>query len=406
MSQQDYPLPSHVPAELAVEFPLTTRKIGYVHPHKEIIPKLHQGRDIVYATNIFPVPPGGGWVVRRAEDLKHVYEDTENFIKKGNAQFASMLGESWDAIPTELDPPKHTAFRRALEPIFSPRRMAALEQKVSGRAEELIAKFKDKGHVEFIKEFAVPFPVSIVLDLLGLPQDRMDEFMGWEHNLLHTGDVEARRNAVKTLKDYLYEVIADRKKNPGDDLISNALTLESEGRKWTEEEVFGHCFNLFIGGLDTVTANLGWHFHHLATHPEDQRTLRENPGMIEQAVLELMRAYAAVTTIRICAKETELCGVTIKPGDRVALCTPLGSNDPEAFEDPTKVILDRRPAHLSFGHGIHRCLGAHLARRELKVAITDMLAELPEFRLKEGFEVPYLMSNVMHVDKLELVWDK
>ena len=317
-----------------------------------------------------------------------------------------MLGESWDAIPTELDPPKHTAFRRALEPIFSPRRMAALEQKVSGRAEELIAKFKDKGHVEFIKEFAVPFPVSIVLDLLGLPQDRMDEFMGWEHNLLHTGDVEARRNAVKTLKDYLYEVIADRKKNPGDDLISNALTLESEGRKWTEEEVFGHCFNLFIGGLDTVTANLGWHFHHLATHPEDQRTLRENPGMIEQAVLELMRAYAAVTTIRICAKETELCGVTIKPGDRVALCTPLGSNDPEAFEDPTKVILDRRPAHLSFGHGIHRCLGAHLARRELKVAITDMLAELPEFRLKEGFEVPYLMSNVMHVDKLELVWDK
>jgi len=127
--------------------------------------------------------------------------------------------------------------------------------------------------------------------------------------------------------------------------------------------------------------------------------------MVEQAVLELMRAYAAVTTMRICAKEITIHGVTIKPGDRVALCTPLGSNDPELFENPTEVILDRRPVHLSLGHGIHRCLGAHLARRELKVAITDMLAELPEFRLKPGFKVPYLMSNVMHVNELELEWD-
>src|SRR5690606_40592909 len=134
----------------------------------------------------------------------------------------------------------------------------------------------------------------------------------------------------------------------GDDLISNALTLESDGRKWTEEEVFGHCFNLFIGGLDTVTANLGWHFHHLATHPEDQRTLRENPGMIEQAVLELMRAYAAVTTIRICAKETTLCGQTIKPGERVALCTPLGSNDPEAFEDRKSTRLNSSHVKISY----------------------------------------------------------
>lgn len=405
MSAADYPLPSHVPPELAMEFPLTTRKIAYVNPHKVIIPQLHKGPDIIYATNIFPVAPGGGWVLRRAEDMKKVYEDNEHFIKKGNAQFASMIGESWDVIPTELDPPKHTAFRRALEPVFSPRRMAELETKVSGRAEELISKFKKKGHVEFVKDFAVPFPVSIILDLLGLPQERMDEFMGWEHNLLHTSVFEDRKNAVATLKAFIYDEIAKREKNPTDDLISSTLNMEAEGRKWTREEVFGHIFNLFIGGLDTVTANLGHQFHHLATHLDDQRTLRENPAMVEQAVLELMRAYAAVTTMRICSKEITIHGVTIKPGDRVALCTPLGSNDPELFENPTEVILDRRPVHLSLGHGIHRCLGAHLARRELKVAITDMLAELPEFRLKPGFQVPYLMSNVMHVNELQLEWD-
>lgn len=405
MSTPDESIPGHVPPELAMEFPLTTREIGYVHPHKEIVPKIHEGPPIFFGTNVHPMPPRGSWVITRAEDLKTVYEDTEDFIKKGNARFASMIGESWDVIPTELDPPKHTAFRRALDPVFSPKEMAKLEKKVSGRAEELIAGFKDKGEVEFIREFAIPFPVTIVLDMLGLPVDRMDEFLDWEYNLLHTSVPEDRRNAVISLKEFLYDEIEKREKNPTDDLITNALNMEAEGRKWTREEVFGHCFNLFIGGLDTVTANLGFHFHHLATHPEDQKTLRDDPGKVGVAVMEFMRAYAAVTTIRICKNEFKLHGVTIKPGDTVAMSTPLGSNDPQAFDNPTEVRLDRRPVHLSFGHGIHRCLGAHLARRELNVAIKDMLSMLPEFRVKPGFKVPFQMTNVLHVQELPLVWE-
>lgn len=405
MNEHDYPLPAHVPPELAKIFPLTTRVSSKVNPHRDIVPELHKGPLIFYATNVFPVPPGGGWVIRRAEDLKQVYDDAEHFIKKGNAEFSTMIGESWDAIPTELDPPKHTAFRRALDPVFSPRKMAELEDMVAGRAKSLIANFKDRGEMEFIKDFATPFPVSIVLDLLGLPQERTDQFLGWEFDLLHTTDMAARKNAIHAVKAYLMDEIEARRRKPTDDLISNALNMEAEGRKWTAEEVFGHCFNLFLGGLDTVTANLGFHFHHLATHLDDQRYLRETPAKTDNAVLEFMRAYAAVTTIRICAKETKIHGVTIMPGDRVALCTPLGSNDPEAYESPTEVRLERRPVHLSFGHGIHRCLGAHLARRELKVAMEEMLAALPEFRLKPGFEVPYLLSNVLHIEELQLVWD-
>lgn len=403
MTTHASPLPDHVPPELAMLFPLTTRTVSNVNPHLEIVPKLHQGPDIFWGTNIFPGPQGG-WVIRRAEDLKQVYENTTDFIKKGNAQFASMIGESWDVIPTELDPPKHTAFRRALEPVFSPRSMAKLESKVSGRAKDLIDRFKDKGQVEFIKEFATPFPVSIILDMLGLEQARVDEFLAWEFDILHTDNMEARKNAIRSVKTLLMEEIEQRKLHPTDDLISNTLNLEADGRKWTTEEVFGHCFNLFIGGLDTVTANLGLHFHHLATHPEHQRVLREEPSKVGLAVQELMRAYAAVTTMRICDKEITLHGVTIKPGDRVAMSTPLGSNDPEAYDSPQEVRLDRRPVHLSFGHGIHRCLGAHLARRELNVAITDMLELLPEFRLKPGFKVPFLLSNVIHIQELQLVW--
>ena len=126
-------LPSHVPPELAMEFPLTTRTISYTNPFTDVIPNIHKGPAVFWGTNIFPGPKGG-WVLRRQEDLIKVYEDTEGFIKKGNSEFSSMIDERWDVIPTELDPPKHTGFRRALEPVFSPRKMAELEHKVAGRA--------------------------------------------------------------------------------------------------------------------------------------------------------------------------------------------------------------------------------------------------------------------------------
>lgn len=399
-----FELPSHVPAELAKPFALTPRKAGSINPFTDIIPELHKGPDIFYGTDIFPGPGGGGWVIRRAEDLKAVYDNTVDFIKKGNGQYASMIGESWDVIPTELDPPVHAKFRQALNPMFSPRKMAELQEKVTLRAAEFIDKFKDNGCTEFVKDFAVPYPVSIVLDLLDLPQDQMQQFLEWEFSLLHTNNIDERTAAIRAVKAMLLEEIDKREKNPGSDLISTALTLKVDGRSWSKQEVFGFFFNLFLGGLDTVSANLSLHFYHLATHLDDQRALREDPSKIENAVQELMRGYAAVTTLRICHKEINIQGITIKPGDRVAMSTPLGSNDPEAYDNPTEIRLDRRPNHLSFGWGIHRCLGNHLARRELNVAVEQMTQKLPEFRVKPGFEVPFFLSNIIHVSELQLVW--
>src|SRR6202046_1858702 len=397
-------LPDHVPPELARPFALTPRKTVCRNPYTEIIPELHRGPAIFYGTDIFPGPGGGGWVIRRAEDLKSVYDNTIDFVKKGNGQFASMVGESWDVIPTELDPPRHTAFRKALNPVFSPKNMNALDSLVTERAQTYIAKFKDRGEVEFVKEFAIPFPVSIFLDLLGLPQGRMDQFLEWEFSLLHTNDMGLRIAALPAVKALLLDEIKKRRSNPGDDLISNACRMQIDGRPWSDEEVFGHCFNLFLGGLDTVSANVGLHFYHLATHPEHQHELRSDLSKLEIGLSELLRAYSAVTTLRICHKEIKIHGVTIKPGDRVAMPTPLGSNDPEAFEAPTEVRLDRRPAHLTFGHGPHRCLGAHLARRELQIALSAMFRALSDFKLKPGFDVPFFLSNIIHVDALPLVW--
>lgn len=397
--------PDHVPPELIMPFPLTPRKVQTVNPYVEIIPALHRGPPIFYATDVFPgrLP---GWVVRRAEDLRTIYADTDNFRKRGNTGFAAGIGESWDVIPTELDPPEHTAFRSALNPVFSPKRMGALDEKVRQRARDYIARFRDRGACEFVKEFAVPFPVSIFIDLLGLPQEDMEQLLEWEFSLLHTDDAEDRVRGTRAVKAYLLDAIDQRTRRPGDDLISTALQLEVDGRKWSPEEVFGHCFNLYIGGLDTVSANIGLHFHHLATHPEDQQRLRDQPDTIVPAIEELLRAYAAVTTFRICDREVTLHGVTMKPGDRVAMSTPLGSNDPEMFAAPSRVDFGRKPSHLTFGFGPHRCIGAHLARRELQIALQEMFAALPPFRVEPGYAVPFYLSNIIHVDALPLVWDR
>jgi len=396
-------VPGHVPPELVRPCRIFDRVSVFENPYETILPEIHRGPTVFYTGNVNPGPVAG-WVVRRAEDLRAIYNDTENFYKQGNTQFAAMIGEDWDIIPTELDPPRHAGFRAALNPVYSPSNMAKLDSRVREQARVFIDRFKDEGACEFIKDFAIPFPVTIFLDLLNFPQEEMEQFLIWENILLRSHTNGERVASVHAIKDYLLRAIADRKKHPGEDLISIALTLEVDGRKWTDEEVFGHCFNLYLGGLDTVTANLGLHMHHLATHAEDQATLRANPKQMVVAVEEFLRAYPAVTTARLCRNPYTLGDVTFMPGDYIAMSTPLAGRDPEFYDAPQEVRLDRKPSHMTLGFGIHRCLGQHLARRELQIALQEFLAAIPPFRVAPDFRVPFFLGNVIHVDELQLRW--
>lgn len=382
---------------------LFDRAVIYENPHETIVPEIHAGPAVFYADNVSFNQPG--WVVRRAEDLRKIYADTENYHKSGNTGFARMIGESWDIIPTELDPPVHTAYRSALNPIYSPSQMMKLDGKVRGRAQELIAKFKDKGECEFVQDFAVLFPITIFLEMIDLPLERLEQFLEWENQLLRGTDHDVRVASVRAVKELLMETIAQRRKNPGDDLISKTMLLEVDGRKWNDMEVFGHAFNLYLGGLDTVTANLSLQFRHLAENPQDQQIMRENsPSQNVVAVEELLRAYAAVSTQRIVSKEHQLHGHTLLPGDVVSMSTPLAGRDPEAYDNPQEVRLDRKPMHVTLGHSLHRCLGQHLARRELQTAIEEFVKVIPQFRVQEGFRVPWFPGNVIQVTELPLRW--
>lgn len=399
----DTATPPQAPARDMIHCALFDRKVIYDNPHETIVPAVHQGPAVFYADNVAFNKPG--WVVRRSEDLRKIYADTENYHKSGNTGFAQMIGESWDIIPTELDPPVHTAYRSALNPLYSAGQMMKLDGKVRERARELIAKFKDKGECEFVQDFAILFPITIFLELIDLPVERLEQFLEWENQLLRGTDVAVQIASVRAVKELLLETIAERRKNPGDDLISKCMTLEVDGRKWNDSEVFGHAFNLYLGGLDTVTANLSLQFRHLADNPQDQQTMRENaPAQNVVAVEELLRAYAAVSTQRIVSKEHELDGHTLLPGDVVSMSTPLAGRDPEAYDNPQDVRLDRKPMHVTLGHSLHRCLGQHLARRELQTAIEEFVKVIPMFRVQEGFRVPWFTGNVIQVNELPLRW--
>ena len=397
-------IPDHVPPELVIDYPLSIRALTYENPFETLIPDLHKGPAAFMAPTGY-LSHAPGWVFRRAQDVKAIFEDTKNFSKKGNTNFAAMIGEEWDVIPTELDPPRHTAIRRVLNPMFTPVKVAQLEKKVRDTAKAYIAKFKDRGHCELISEFATPYPVSIFLDLLGLPQERMEQFLEWEFSLVHAQTRDAVADGVRAIKEYLLEAIEDRRKNPTDDLISNALSLVVEGQKLSPLEVFGHCFNLYIGGLDTVTANIGLQFMHLATHPEQQAQLRSNPGLIPAAMNELFRAYSATSHIRICVNDMEMGGVSMKAGDKVLLPAPVANRDPEEYENPNEVNFNRTGQNLTFGFGVHNCLGRHLARREVQVALEEVISTLPPFHVDPDKKLSYRVGSIIHCAELPLVWD-
>ncbi len=399
-------LPPHVPADKAMRLPYFAREVVKDCPQETLIPEMHRTLGpITYVTNIFPGDKPG-WLLTGYDDTMTMLRDADNYTKNGMGQWSQSIGENWLVVPTEVDPPMHTFYRKALNPAFSPQKMAAMKGDLRRRASDLIDKFRTRKDCDFINEFSERYPIYIVLDLLGLPQDRMMEFLVWEKEMLHSNDWEVRSNAVRKAVEYLKFEIADRRANPRDDYITRLFDHEAEdGRKWNDEEVLGHCFNLFLGGLDTVTTMLGNIFTHLARYPAQQQELRDHPERIVLAVEEFLRVYGPVTAFRIAAREIEIHGQKIMPGDYVSVATPVVNQDPKLHENPSEVRFDRKAAHVALGGGIHKCLGMHLARFELQTALEVFLKAIPQFRLKDGFEVGYFVGNITFVPALELQWD-
>jgi cytochrome P450 len=347
---------------------------------------------------------GGTWVFTQAADIRDVLQDPASFQSSGNRPFGKALGESWVLVPVDLDPPEHARMRGFLNPLFSPKRMAALAPAIEQRAAELIEPIRGQAEVNFVDVFARPFPVSIFLELFGLPTAEMDRFVRWVELIIHSQGAP-QLEGMRELRDHLREVIEEKRAHPGDDLISEAVTGTIDGEPLSYDEIMGTCVMLFMGGLDTVTSQLGFIFRWLGEHPKAQAKLRAEPDGIPAAVEEMLRLFPIIVTGRIAARDVEIDGATIKKGESVACPMAAVSRDPAEFADPETVDIGRTAnRHSAFGLGPHRCLGSHLARRELVVAVEQWLKLLPPFRVKPGVELTAQGAGVVALTALPLVF--
>jgi cytochrome P450 len=402
LADQPVAVPAHVPPSLVIHSDFFSDP-GYAHDPFGVVARQPTGPRLFYSPTHYVLP--GCWVVTRAEDVRHVLQHPELFSNRGLTGFSALIDESWDLVPLELDPPEHTKFRNIVNPLFAPKEIAKLEAEVRGAAIGLIEKFAAASEVEFVSAFAQPFPVSVFLQLLGLPKEEMPQFLAWEFGLLKSFNLADRRAAAAGIAGYLRDKMRERRANPGSDLISWAVQAEVDGQKLSDDVIIGICFLLYVGGLDTVASSLGFHYHYLATHPQLQAQLRADRSLIPAAIEEFLRLFSIVMNHRLVVCDTEIGGVQLKAGDWMAVPTCNASRDPAEFENPHDFILNRpNNRHVAFSYGPHRCLGSHLARRELAVAMNEVFDRLPPFHLKEGAPFRTVGGVVFGVEELHLAF--
>lgn len=350
----------------------------------------------------------GSVTLSRHEDVVHALQHPEIFTSDWGEGIG--LGNERPLIPLQIDPPQHKEYRKLLDPLFAPREVAKLEADVVALTDELIDEFADRDECEFNGEFAVPLPTTVFLRLLGLPIEDRPLFLRFKDDIIRpAGDDmevqgEIRQRTAKEMYAYFEAVLDERAVEPRDDLLSGFLRAEVDGRSLTREEILDICFLFLIAGLDTVTDALDCSFAFLAQHPEHRDQIVADPGVIPHAVEEMLRWETVVPGVARFAKvDTEIGGCPVKAGDAVSVLVGAANCDPAAWDRPFEVDFGRDPnRHLAFGGGVHRCLGSHLARLELRVAMERWHERIPRYRLADGVELEYT-PGLRQVEHLPLV---
>ncbi len=353
------------------------------------------------------LPSGRGILLSRKAEIDEALRHPEIFSSNMDAV---DLKNKRPLIPLQIDPPDQRKYRKLLDPIFSPRKMTAMDESVSALVNQLIDQFIDRGEVDFAKEFSVPFPSQVFLTLLGLPPDELDTFLTMKDGIIRPDHVTGKRYGSKeateyqqkvadSVYDYFNKVLDQREVERKDDLLSVFLDAEMEGDSLTREDILDICFLFLIAGLDTVTATLDCMFSFLAQHPEQRQQLVDDPSLIPNAIEEMLRWETPVMGIaRVAVQDTELNGCPIGAGDQIMIMIGSANTDEAEFPDADVVRFDREVnRHLAFGGGIHRCLGSHLARMELRVALREWHKRIPEYEIEPGQTLEYT-SGIRSID--------
>jgi cytochrome P450 len=351
----------------------------------------------------------GAFLVTGADAADYVLRHPGLF---SSARAFDSLGSPIPIVPVASDPPEHTRYRQLLRPFFSARGLARWLPVVRALAIELIDRFARRGKCDLVTEFALPLPAQVFLTLFGLPVDDRDRLIAWKDAVLGAVGIsgaepasDANIQLAAELYEYLVGHIAQRRQRGGTDILSLLLADTSEQRL-TDDELLGLSFLFVLAGLDTVTSALSTAFAALASTPRLRQEIVADPAVIPDAVEELLRFDGPVVTVpRVATRDVEVAGQLIPADSHVAVAIAPSNHDTTEHKDPGTVDFRRRGRSLAFGAGPHGCLGAHLARMEMRVALEEWHRKIPDYQIAPGATVSAgWPSALVGFDHLPLVF--
>jgi cytochrome P450 len=344
----------------------------------------------------------GFWVLTRYADCVTVLRDAARFSADphnwaGFEGVVQAMGGPGPLLQMQtkwmllLDPPDHTRLRTLVNKAFTPRVVEGLRPRIQEIVDSLLDDVQNAGGMDLIAELAYPLPVIVIAELLGVPAEDRDKFKGWSRGLARTLDpittpeiIEAGNNATVAFIDYFRTLVAKRRKEPREDLISGLIAAEEQGDRLSEEELLATCVLLFGAGHETTMNLIGNGTTALLRHPDQLAQLSQDPELIQSAVEEFLRYDGPVQmTARTALEDVEIDGKIIPKGQQAIVVLGAANRDPSQFPDPDRLDITRKDnRYLTFSHGIHYCLGAPLARVEAQIAINTLLRRLPALRLQ------------------------
>ncbi len=344
---------------------------------------------------------GGGWLATRYDDVAAIAYDTEQFSSRsiimGNFRPPRELAPIGGSPPITSDPPFHRTARKLLLPAFTKTAVSKQEPATRALCHSLIDALEGQDIVDAAADYAQHIPARVIADMLGFPAEDGPQFREFAKNTLEGVNLppEQRVTRKSALFHYLLAQVHDHLENPRDDLTTFLINAELNGRKLDVSHVVGTMTLLLIAGIDTTWSAIGASLWHLAQFPEDRERLAAEPALLPAAVEEFLRAYAPVTMARLVKQDLNFRGADMKADDWVLLSFPAANRDPAQFDQAGEVIIDREVnRHAAFGLGVHHCLGSHLARMEMQVALEAWLQRVPSFALADPSAVSWSTGQV------------
>lgn len=400
------PRPDHVPAHLVREidmYALDGIEEGYHEAWKALqtpdMPEL-----------VWTPLTGGHWIATRGHIVKEVYENPPLFSSEV-IFLPKEAGEKYQMVPTRMDPPEHTPYRKLLDSGLKLAKIRNVEEQVRQAAIDLIEPLVAKGECDFARDYANIFPVVVFMTLADLPMSDVPKLSKFAVDMTRpagntpeemAATLEAGNNGFFA---YVEPIIRARTGGTGDDLISIMVNGTIDGEPIEHEKALGLISLLLLGGLDTVVNFLSFFMIYLARHPEKVAEIRDDDLKLRRGVEELFRRFPVVSEARMVAVDQTYRGVELKRGDMILLPTALHGLDEADNNNPWELDWDRRaPQHSTFGGGPHRCAGLHLARLEATVTLQEWIKRIPEFKLKDGANPVYHSGIVAAVENVPLEW--